>query len=174
MAVKAVLDNLNIPYNVIELGRVELTEPLRAEQYDELSLALLQYELEIIKDKKKILVERIKNLITEMIQCDSDDPPLKFSAYLGSKLGYNYTYIANIFSASENITIERYYIMNRIEKVKELMVYEEMSIKEIAYQLRFSSVSHLCLQFKKVTGEIPSAFKKLCQSPEYVWKKRAI
>ena len=171
MAVKTVLDDLSIPYKVIEIGKAELITPLTAEEYEAFNLGLLKYELEILKDKKTILVERIKNLITEMIRSDTEEPQLKFTANLGNKLGYNYTYLSNIFSASENITIERFYITNRIEKVKELMVYEEMSLKEIAYLLKYSSVSHLCLQFKKVTGQIPSEFKKLVQSADYVWRK---
>jgi AraC-like DNA-binding protein len=96
---------------------------------------------------------------------------LKLSAYLSKKLNYEYTYLSNMFSELEGSTIERFYIVNRIERVKELIVYDDLSLSEIAYQLKFSSVSHLCQQFKKVTGETPSDYKKLCESNDYVWRK---
>jgi len=170
MAVQAVLEKLDIAYNSIEMGRADLCSPLGIEEYKTLDAALRYYELELMDNKKSILVDQIKVLILEMIRDESIGPPLKFTAYLSRRLGYNYTYISNVFSEAENSTIERHYITQRIERVKELIVYEEMSLKEIAYQLNYSSVSHLCLQFKKVTGNAPSTFKKLCQTPGYAWK----
>jgi AraC-like DNA-binding protein len=122
-------------------------------------------------DKKKIIVERIKTCITEKLNSSSTKTiEEKLSTYLSSCLHYHYTYLSNIFSEMENCTLERYYIEERIERVKELMVYEDMPVKEISYLLNYSSVPHLCLQFKKVTGLTPSQFKKLCLSDEFVWR----
>lgn len=171
MAVQTVLDNLHISYKSIEIGRVTLTEPLTADQHKELDAGLKHYELEILDNKKMVLVERIKVLIIEMIRSDNIEASLKFTVYISKALDYDYTYLSNIFTDEEGSTIERFYIVSRIERIKELIVYEDMSIKEIAYQLNYSSVAHLCQQFKKVTGKTPSAFKKLCQSSTYVWKK---
>ncbi|MEO5564975.1 MAG: AraC family transcriptional regulator [Chitinophagaceae bacterium] len=170
MAVQTVLERLEIDYLAIELGYVKLTGKLNPAQHTRLSAALKHYELELMDNKKEVLVERIKNLITEIFHSENDDLPLKFTEYLSKNLHYEYTYLSNVFSEMEGITIERFFISNRIERVKELIIYEEMSIKEISYQLNYSSVSHLCLQFKKVTGITPSMFKKLCESDEYIWK----
>lgn len=171
MAVEAVLESAGINYVKVELGRVEISGSLTPEQYVTLKAGLRHYELEILDSKKEILVERVKNIIVSMIRNDSRSAPIKFTVHLSETLGYDYTYLANLFSESEGKTIERFYIFNRIERVKELMIYEKMSIKEIVYQLNYSSLSHLCLQFKKVTGETPSSFRKMCESPEYLWKK---
>ncbi|HTM93019.1 MAG TPA: AraC family transcriptional regulator, partial [Flavisolibacter sp.] len=113
----------------------------------------------------------VKTLILEIFHQSNTDMELKLSAYLSKKLNYEYTYLSNMFSEMEGTTIERLYIESTIERVIELMVYEDLSLSEIAYQLKFSSVSHLCLQFKKVTGETPSNYKRLCQSNDYVWRK---
>ena len=171
MIVQTLLESRGISYVGVELGRVELTSPLNSEQYGEFNNALKYYELEILENRRAILVERIKSLIIEMIRSDNMESPLKFTAYLSKVLGYDYTHLSNTFSEEEDSTIERFYITNRVERVKELIVYEDMSLKEIAYRLQYSSVSHLCQQFKKVTGNTPSTFKKLCESPAYVWKK---
>lgn len=171
MAVESVLEKLNISYIRVELGQAELTDTLSTEQLEELNSSLQHYELELIDNKKMIIVERIKILVTEMIHSDSIDPPLKFTVHLSKQLGYDYTYLSNLFSEYEDSTIERFYITTRIERVKELMIYERMSIKEVAYKLNYSSVSHLCLQFKKVTGQTPSEFRKLTRQPDYTWRK---
>jgi AraC-like DNA-binding protein len=170
MAVKAVLDGLYIDYIRVELGWAETVAVLTAEQKLQVNEGLQHYALELMQNKKMILVERIKTLIIEKCHAIDSEPVLKFSVFLSEALQYDYTYLANIFSETEGSTIERFYIANRIERVKELMVYEAMSIKEIAYQLNYSSVSHLCLQFKKVTGQTPSLFKTLCESGSFVWK----
>lgn len=170
MAVQSVLDELKIEYLTIELGRVTLTGELNAEGQKNLIKALAHYGLELMDNKKKILVERIKTLIIEMFNSPNDEVRSKFSEYLSKSLHYEYTYLANCFSDMEGSTIERFYILYRIERVKELLVYEALSIKEIAFQLNYSSVSHLCLQFKKVTGQTPTMFKKLCESEEFVWR----
>ena len=171
MAVQSVLEALQIDYESIELGRVKLRDYLSSEQKKALNTALQKYELELMEDKKQVLVEQVKILILEIFHQPDTDMELKLSAYLSKKLNYEYTYLSNMFSELEGSTIERFYIVNRIERVKELIVYEDLSLSDIAYQLKFSSVSHLCQQFKKVTGETPSDFKKLCESDSYVWRK---
>ena len=169
MAVKSVLETNNISYLQVETGRAELETELSADQYKELQKGLAYYELELIDNKRQILVERIKNLIVEMIYFPNGDPVMKFSVMLSEALGYDYTYLSNIFSELEGSTIEKFYILMRIRRVKELILHEKKSIKEIAYLLNYSSVAHLCFQFKKITGQRPSEFKKISQSPHYSW-----
>jgi AraC-like DNA-binding protein len=172
MAVRSVLEDLGIQYSTINLGRVELSKDISEEQKKELDQALRYYELELMTDKKKIIVERTKTLIIDLFSSSGLESQLiyKFSDYLSRSLSYDYTYLANIFSEHEQMTIERFYILRRIDRVKELIVYEGLSVKEIAFSLNFSSVSHLSVQFKKVTGQTPRAFKKLCEDPEFIWK----
>ena len=171
MAVQSVLESLNIDYLCIELGKVSLPGDLMVEKQYVLNAALKKYELELMDDKRMILVERIKTLIIELFHSADADFRLKFSGYLSHRLQYDYTYLSNMFSELEGSTIEKYYITQRIERVKELMIYEELSVTEISHLLNFSSVSHLCLQFKKVTGQSPSVFKKHCLTEDFVWRK---
>jgi AraC family transcriptional regulator len=170
MAVQAVLEGLKIDFLSIELGSVKLALPLTPEQKYRLNEGLEYYSLELMNNKKLIVVERIKTFIIEKFHTPGAEYELKLSVYLSESLNYDYTYLANIFSEMEGSTIERFYILNRIERVKELMIYEALSIKEITYQLNYSSVSHLCLQFKKVTGHTPAVFKKMCDSGNFVWR----
>lgn len=170
MVVADVLEKRQIDYLLVEMGRVTLKTDLTVEKQEELNLGLKHYGLELMKDKRKILVESIKVLIIHLFNTESEELNLKLSAYLSEKLDYDYTYLSNVFSELEGSTIERFYIENRIERVKELIIYEDLSITDIAHKLHYSSVSHLCLQFKKVTGETPSTFKKLLLSPNYVWR----
>jgi tRNA(Ile)-lysidine synthase TilS/MesJ len=114
-----------------------------------------------MSDKKSILIERIKNVITEMVHYDDELPNINFSAYLSEKLHYDYTYLSNLFSEKEAVTIEHYILLHKIEMVKELIIYDELNLTEIAYKLHYSSVSHLSKQFKKITGLTPSFFKNL-------------
>jgi AraC-like DNA-binding protein len=144
---------------------------LSVQQRTDLDSALKVYELELMEDKRKILVERIKTLIIELFHSSEVELDIKFSAHLSRSLNYDYTYLSNVFSELEGSTIEKFYITQRIERVKELMVYEGLTVSEISHHLNFSSVSHLCLQFKKVTGLTPSVFKKLCASEDFVWRK---
>ncbi len=118
------------------------------------------------------MVEQIKALIIETFHAADSEMHVKLSEYLSKRLLFDYTYLANTFSEKEGMTIERFYIVSRIERVKELMAFEALSIKEIAYQQNFSSVAHLSRQFKKVTGQTLSVFKKLCKSPDYVRNMR--
>lgn len=161
MAVQSVLEALNISYLSVELGKAELADVLQVGQLKQLDTALKHYELELMENKKNILVERIKILIIESLRSSNDELPLKFSEYLSRTLHFDYTYLANIFSENEGSTIERFYILSKIERVKQLLVYDELSIKEITFQLNYSSESHLCNQFKKITGQTPSMYKKL-------------
>lgn len=164
MAVQVVLETLEIDYVDIELGKVRLANELNQEQLKKLNQALQHYELELMDNRKTILVERIKLLIMDMLHSADDEIPSKFTEYLSKALHHDYTYLSNIFSDVEKSTIERFYISARVDRVKELLAYERLSIKEISYQLNYSSVSHLCQQFKKVTGQTPSVFKKQWES----------
>lgn len=170
MAVEAVLKNLAIDYLEVQLGKVVFPSALSAAQLVQFSAGLLHYKLELLDNRKKILAERIKTVIIELFENPEKELLHKFSEYLSIQLHYDYTYMANVFSEKEGITIERFYISHRIEKVKELMYYEDISIKEISYRLHFSSVAHLSQQFKKVTGITPAAFRKLCASEDFVWR----
>jgi AraC family transcriptional regulator len=170
MAVQAVLEGLNIDFLSIGIGTVTFESALTSNQKDNFNEGLKYYALELMDNKKMIIVERIKSLIIQKFHSADLDTGFKFSVELSETFQYDYTYLANIFSEIEGCTIEKFYISNRIERVKELMIYEELSIKEIAWQMNYSSVSHLCLQFKKVTGLTPSIFKKSAESPEFVWK----
>ena len=170
MAVRSVLEELGIPFIKIELGFAELAKSLNNDELHILNTALKRFELELMSDRKKILTERIKTLIIETLHSPQPNEGLKLSSFLSKHLAYDYTYLANLFSQVEGTTIERFYIEKRIERVKELMVYEGLSPKEITYELNYSSLSHLCLQFKKVTGFTPAEFKKRCESGEFVWK----
>jgi AraC-like DNA-binding protein len=171
MAVQSFLESLNIRYLRIELGKVGLVKNLTLEEQALLNSSLKKYELELMEDKRKILVERIKTLIIELFQSPEVELQLKFSEHLSLSLQYDYTYLSNVFSELEGSTIEKFFITRRIERVKELMVYEGLNVSEISHRLNFSSTSHLCLQFKKVTGQTPSNFKKLCAEEDFVWRK---
>ena len=160
MIVKEILDKHDIPYVDVELGRVEIISGISLLQRDLLDADLRRYELELMDNPKKVLVERIKIAIIESFHSSNGDILLKFSELLSRNLKYDYTYLANTFSEQEGSTIEHFYISQKIERVKELMKYESMTVKEIAYQLNYSSVSHLCKQFKKVTDKTPANFKK--------------
>lgn len=161
MLVKEILNSLNIPFKFINLGEVELNETLTFDQKESFRLQLLESGLELIEDKKAVIIEKIKNVIIEMIHYEDEIPKVNYSDYLSSKLNYNYTYLANLFSETEAITIEHYIIMHKIERVKELIVYDDLNLSEIAWKLHYSSVAHLSHQFKKVTGLTPSFFKSL-------------
>ncbi len=161
MEVKAQLKKLGLHFANVNLGEVEVMEDITAEQHDKIKIALLQSGLELMDDKKAILIEKIKNVIIEMIHYSDELPKTNFSNYLSQKLSYDYTYMANLFSEKEATTIEHFIIMHKIEKVKELIIYDELTLTEIAWKLHYSSVAHLSAQFKKITGLTPSFFKSL-------------
>ena len=161
MVVRAELENLGLHYTTVELGEVNIQEDITPEQREQLNRSLKKSGLELMDNKKAMLVEKIKNVIIEMIHY-TDEPPLtKYSVYLSDKLNYDYTYLANLFSEVQGTTIEHFIIMHKIERVKELLVYDDLNLTEIAFKLNYSSVGHLSNQFKKTTGLTPSHFKKL-------------
>lgn len=159
--VQAELDKLGLHYGIINLGEVEITEEIHAGQRNQLKAALLAHGLELMDDKKAILIEKIRNTIVQMVHHSDRMPKTNFSNYISQKLDYDYTYLANMFSEVTGMTIEHYIIIHRIERVKELLLYDELNLTEISYKLHYSSVSHLSNQFKKITGLTPTYFKKL-------------
>jgi len=161
MVVKAELDELGLHYGVIDLGVVEVHEDISAAQRESLKVSLLRSGLELMEDKKAILIEKIINIIVEMIHYAEEQPKTNFSDYLSEKLQYDYTYLANLFSEVKGITIEHFIIAHKIERVKELLLYDELNLTQISYKLNYSSVAHLSNQFKKVTGLTPTYFKRL-------------
>ena len=163
MLVKEELSKLGIRYVIVELGMVEILEDITHEQREQLREVLLKSGLELLDNKRSILIEKIKNVIVEMIHYTEKLPNINYSDYLSEKLGYDYTYLANVFSEVKGITIQQFIIFHKIEKVKELLLYDELNLTEISYKLDYSSVAHLSNQFKKVTGLTPSFYKKLKQ-----------
>ena len=161
MAVKSELEKLGLHYVVVELGEAEIMEEISPEQLNLLGIALNKAGLELMDDKKSILVEKIICCIVELVHYTDEQITVNHSDYLSEKLNHNYTYLANLFSEVKGITIEQFYLSHKIEKVKELLVYDELTLSEIAYKLHYSSLAHLSNQFKKMTGLTPSYFKKL-------------
>jgi AraC-like DNA-binding protein len=161
MAVKEVLKNLGLHFIVVDLGEVEIMEELTAEQADQLKIGLIHSGLELMDDKRAVLIEKINNVITEMIHHSDEIPKMKYSDYISEKLNYDYTYLSNLFSEVKGITIQQFIIIHKIERAKEFLLYDELTLTEIAYKLHYSSVAHLSNQFKKVTGLTPSEFKLL-------------
>jgi len=161
MVVKTELKKLGLHYVIVNLGEIEILEDLSKSQREQLKIELQKSGLELMDDKKAILIEKIKNVIIEMVHYS--DAPLKinFSNFLAEKLQHDYTYLSNLFSEVVGTTIEHFIIAHKIERVKELIVYGELNLTEISYLLNYSSVAHLSTQFKKVTGLTPSHFKKM-------------
>ena len=163
MMVKEVLKDLDLHFIVVDLGEVEIMEELIPEQREELKKALLLSGLELMDGKKAILIERITNVITEMIHGSDELPIMNYSNHISEKLHYDYTYLSNLFSEVKGMTIQQFIIIHKVERVKELIIYDELNITEIAWKLNYSSVAHLSNQFKKVTGFSPTHFKQLKQ-----------
>jgi len=160
-AVRDVLKNMNLHFVQVELGEVDIMETLTPAQREEIRVELKKTGLELMDDKKDILIEQIKNVIIESIHHSTEALKTNFSDHLSKKLNYDYTYLSNLFSETTGTTIEHFIIKHKIELVKELLVYDELSLTEISYRLHYSSVAHLSNQFKKVTGLTPTFFKKL-------------
>ncbi len=161
-AVKDEFTRIDLSVEKIELGKVRISSDLSKEKIEEVRKVLSDNGFELINDKKSKLIDRIKTLIIEKVHYSENGfEALNSSAYISKELGYDYSYLSNLFSSVEGITIEKYIINQKIEKVKELLVYDELSLSEISYQLGYSSVQHLSNQFKKITGLTPSHFKKL-------------
>jgi len=161
MAVKEVLKELGLHFIVVDLGEVEIMESITTEQRERIRIALHSSGLELMDDKKAVLIEKIKNTIVEMVHYTDEIIKTNFSDYLSEKLHYDYTYMANLFSEVQGTTIEQFIISHKIERVKELILYDEYNLTEIAYRMNYSSVAHLSNQFKKVTGLTPTHFKQL-------------
>jgi AraC-like DNA-binding protein len=159
--VRQELDHLGITKAKVELGVVDILEDVSMEQLKGLTANLKLSGLEVIENKKDILVERIKNVIVEMIHYSEELPKTNYSDFLAEKLDYDYTYLSNVFSEEKGITIQQFIILNKVEKVKELLLYGELNLTEISYRLHYSSISHLSNQFKKVTGMSPSLYEKM-------------
>lgn len=161
MAVKEELKKLGLHFIVVDLGEVEIMETLSAEQLASLKSGLLESGLELMDDKRAVLIEKIQNVITQMIHHTDENPKMNYSDFISEKLNYDYTYLSNLFSEVKGITIQQFIIYHKIERAKELLCYEELNLTEISFKLHYSSVAHLSNQFKKVTGLSPSEYKRL-------------
>ena len=161
IVVKEELKKLGLHFMVVDLGEVEIMENISDKQRKQLQRALLESGLELMDDKKSILIEKIKNVIIEMVHHSDEVIKTNFSDYLAEKLDYDYTYLANLFSEVQGTTIAQFLILHKVERIKELIIYDELNISEIAWKMNYSSVAHLSNQFKKVTGLSPSHFKQL-------------
>jgi AraC-like DNA-binding protein len=161
MAVKEVFRKLGLHFIVVDLGEVEIMENLSPDMELALKKELLDIGLELMDDKRAVLIQKIKTIITELIHFEDELPKENFSHYLSKKLNYNYSYLANLFSEVQGTTIEQFIIEHKIERIKELIIYDELNITEIAWKMNYSSIAHLSNQFKKYTGLSPSHFKQL-------------
>ena len=166
LQVKKELERLEISFRVIDLGVVELRKELTLNQRVRLKENLLKCGLQLEEVKREILIEKIKYTIHKMIKYSEVHPEINYSEYLSKKLGYDYTYLANVFSEVEGTTIQQFIILNKIEIVKKLILLDDLSLTEISYKLNYSSLAHLSFQFKKVTGFSPSIYKILHQKSE--------
>lgn len=167
MAVKEELDKLKLKHSSIELGEVNLKKDITGDDREFLRKGLLKKGLELIDDKKSLLIERTKTIIIELIHYSEENPKINYSDYISEKLDYNYNHLSSLFSEVTGTTIVNYIIINKIERVKELLLYDELTLTEISLLMEYSSVAHLSHQFKKITGLTPTYFKKIKQ-----YKKR--
>jgi AraC-like DNA-binding protein len=161
LAVKEELKKLGLHFIVVDLGEVEIMEQMTTDQHRQLQTGLVSAGLELMDDKRAVLIEKIKNVITEMVHHSDELPKVNYSDYISEKLNYDYTYLSNLFSEVKGITIQQFIIVHKIERVKELLMYDELNLTEISYKLHYSSVAHLSNQFKKITGLTPSHYKQL-------------
>ena len=161
MAVKAVLKELGLHFILVDLGEVEIMENISPDQRQQLAISLNSSGFELMDDKRGGLVEKIKTAIIEMVYHTEEDIKVNFSDYLSEKLNHEYTYLSNLFSEVQGNTIEQFTIAHKIERIKEMIIYDELNISQIAWKMNYSSVAHLSNQFKKVTGLSPSHFKQL-------------
>jgi AraC-like DNA-binding protein len=161
MVVKEELKKLGLHFVIVDLGEVEIMEDLSAPELEQLKISLLVSGLEVMDDKRGILIEKIKNAIVEMIHHSDEAMKVNLSDYLSEKLNHDYTYLANLFSEVQGTTIAQFVALHKIERIKELIMYDDLNITEIAWKMNYSSVAHLSNQFKKATGFTPSQFKQL-------------
>ena len=167
MAVKEELDKLKLKHTSIELGEVNLKKDITGDDREFLLKGLIKKGLELIDDKKSLLIEKTKTIIIELIHYSEENPKINYSDYISEKLDYNYNHLSSLFSEVTGTTIVNYIINNKIERVKELLLYDELTLTEISLLMEYSSVAHLSHQFKKITGLTPTYFKKIKQ-----YKKR--
>jgi AraC-like DNA-binding protein len=161
MVVKSELEKLGIHFVYVNIGEADIIENISSEQLNKLDIALKKTGLLLMDNKRSILVEKIKSAVIELVHYTDEQIKVNLSDYLSKKLNYDYTYLANLFSEVKGITIEKFFLTHKIEKVKELIVYDELNFTEIAFKMHYSSVAHMSNQFKKLTGLTPSHFKKL-------------
>ncbi|RYZ47831.1 MAG: AraC family transcriptional regulator [Sphingobacteriales bacterium] len=161
IVVKDEIERVQLVCEDVRMGEATIADPVSSEKLELLRHALLKSGLEIFDDKKSRLVERIKNIVVEQVHYASEPLQENFSAFVARKLNYDYDYLSNLFATNQGMTLEHYIIRNKIEKVKELLLYEEMTIAQIALLMNYSSAAHLSNQFKKVTGFTATYFKKL-------------
>lgn len=166
MAVEQIFTQLHLPFSAVELGEVRLERPLSEEELEQLSAALEAVGFELLNDKRAQLVESIRHAVMDYIDAPPSAHHPTLSAYLSEHLRQSYATLSSLFSEAEGITIERYAILQKVEKVKELLVYDELSLKEIAFRLNYSSPAHLSAQFKQVTGMPPGEFKRMGGHPK--------
>jgi AraC-like DNA-binding protein len=159
--VKEELKKMGLHYVFVDLGMIEILEEISKKQRKQLKINLLANGLELLDNKKNILIEKIKNVIIEMIHYSKEFPTENYSEFISEKLNYDYNYLSNIFSEVKGITIQQFIIIHKIERVKELLLYEELNLTQISQELHYSSVAHLSNQFKKVTGLTPTYYKTL-------------
>ncbi len=161
MIVKSEIERMGFHHSLVILGEACIEEDLTNEQLAQLDTNLRAYGIELLEDKKSILIEKIKNIIIEQVHYAEEPLKINLSQLIADILCHDYTYLANLFSANQGITIEHFYIQHRIERIKELLIYDELNVSEIAEIMHYSSVAHLSNQFKKITGLSPTFFKKL-------------
>jgi AraC-like DNA-binding protein len=161
MIVKDELSKLGLRYTTVELGEAEIIENIDVEQYEQIRAALLKWGLELMEDNKSVLILKIVSIIIELVHYSDEPLSIKLSVYLSQKMKHHYTYLSNRFSEVQGFSIEQFFILQKIERVKELLAYNELSLNEIAYKMNYSSAAHLSAQFKKVTGLTSSHFKHL-------------
>ncbi|MCH8546518.1 MAG: AraC family transcriptional regulator [Cryomorphaceae bacterium] len=161
MMVKSQLDKVGIRYTSVELGEVDLGEQVHASELEKLKIELNKSGLILMDDKNAMLIEKIINVVVEMVHYSDELPKVNFSTLISEKLKRDYHKLAEIFSKTKGMTIEHFIILHKVERIKELIIYDELNITEIAYKMHYSSVAHLSSQFKQVTGLTPTFFKHL-------------
>lgn len=161
VAVKEELEKLGLHDVTVELGEVEIREDISEQTYSQLNRSMKELGFELLEDRRVILAEKIKTIVIEMIHYHENTEKINLSTYLSENLKYDYTYLSNVFSEIHGISIVHFMIFHRIERIKELLKYDELSISEIAWKLNYSSIGHLSNQFKKFTGITPQQFKHM-------------
>lgn len=163
MRVKKELKKLDILYVVVDLGLIEMLKEITSKQHELLRVNLQNFGFELLDDQRSMLVDRIMSLIVEMVYNKNVKPKTTYSDFISKKLDYDYTYLANIFSEVKGLTIQKYIILNKVERVKEMLIYDKLLLKEIAFRMNYSSAAHLSIQFRNITGLTPSYFKALAK-----------